>query len=49
MLIACDEKIIFKQMLVIEKECTDINFERLKNALVYIKSNFIDSDEKIEF
>ena len=28
-----------------EKELSHINFERLKNALVYIKKNLIDSDD----
>ena len=37
-----DEKI-----LIFEKELSDIDFERVKNALVYIKNNLIDSDENI--
>ena len=37
-----DEKI-----LIFEKELSDIDFERVKNALVYIKNNLIDSDENM--
>ena len=33
--------------MVFEKELNEINFERLKNALVYIKDNLTDSDNKI--
>ena len=40
--VRCDEKI-----LIFEKELSDIDFERVKNALVYIKNNLIDSDENI--
>ena len=29
------------------KGLSDINFERLKNTLVYIKNNLIDSDDKM--
>ena len=29
------------------KGLSDINFERLKNTLVYIKNNLIDSDNKM--
>ena len=37
MVITCDEKIILEKILVSEKELNDINFERLKKALTYIK------------
>ena len=37
MVITCGAKIILKKILISEKELRDINFERLKNALVYIK------------
>ena len=30
-----------------EKELSEIKFERLKNALVYIKNNLIDFDTKM--
>ena len=40
--VRCDEKI-----LIFEKELSDIDFERVKNALVYIKNNLIDSDENM--
>ena len=30
-----------------EKELSEVKFERLKNALVYIKNNLIESDNKI--
>ena len=33
--------------MVFEKELNEINCERLKNALVYIKDNLTDSDKKI--
>ena len=36
-----------KKLLVSEKQLSEINFERLKNALVYIKNNLIESDNKI--
>ena len=42
MVITCSGKI-----LIFEKELSDINFERLKNALVYIKNNLIDSDDNM--
>ena len=29
------------------KGLSDINFERLRNTLVYIKNNLIDSDDKM--
>ena len=34
-----------KKTLVCEKELSDINFERLKNALVNMKNNLIDFDD----
>lgn len=34
----CDEKIIFKKILVSEKELSDIEIERLKNTLACIKN-----------
>ena len=34
-----------KEILVSEKELSDINFERLKNVLAYVKSSLIDSDD----
>ena len=39
------EKSMLEKILISEKELSDINFERLKNMLVYIKDNFIDSDD----
>ena len=45
MVITCDEKIMLKEILLSEKGLSDINFERLKNVLVYIKNNLIDSDD----
>ena len=36
-----------KKILVSEKELGDINFERLKNALIYIKNILIDSDDNM--
>ena len=36
-----------EKMLIFEKELSDIDFERVKNALVYIKNNLIDSDENM--
>ena len=38
---------MLEKTLVFEKELSDINFERLKNALVYIKNNLIDSDDNM--
>ena len=45
--ITYDEKTIFKKILISEKELNDINFERLKIALMYIKSNTIDPDDNM--
>ena len=36
-----------RKILVSEKELRDINFQRLKNTLVYIKNNLIDSDDNM--
>ena len=36
-----------KKILISEKVSGYINFERLRKALIYIKSNLIDSDNKI--
>ena len=47
MVITCDKKIMLRKILVFEKELSDINFERLKKALIYIKDNLIDSDENM--
>ena len=41
------EKIMIKRILVSEKELTDINLERLKNALVYITNNLINYDDNM--
>ena len=46
MIATCNKKIMLKIILVSEKELSDINFERLKQALVYI-TNLIDSDSNI--
>ena len=35
--------------MVSEKEMSDINFERLKSLLVYIKNNLIDSEDNMYF
>ena len=45
MVITLDEKILLENILASEKKLSHINFERLKNALVYIKKNLIDSDD----
>ena len=47
MVITYDEKTIFKKILISEKELNDINFERLKIALMYIKGNTIDPDDNM--
>ena len=47
MVITCGAKIILKKILISEKELRDINFERLKNALVYIKKNLLDFDDNM--
>ena len=47
MVIKCDQKIMLEKTLVSEKELSDINFERLKNVLVYLKNNLIDSDDNM--
>ena len=38
MVIVCDEKTIFKKILVSEKELSNIEIERLKNTLACIKN-----------
>ena len=45
MVITRDEKILLENILASEKKLSHINFERLKNALVYIKKSLIDSDD----
>ena len=47
MIIICDQKIMLRKILVSEEELTDINSERLKKALIYVKNNLIDSDNNI--
>lgn len=47
MVATCNKKIMLRIILVSEKELSDINFERLKQALVYINNNSIDSDGNI--
>ena len=42
-----NEKIMLEKILVSEKELSDINFQRMKNTLVYIKNNLIDSDDNM--
>ena len=34
-------------ILISEKELNDINFKRLRNALLYIKTDFIDSGDNM--
>ena len=41
MVITCDEKKVFKKILVSEKELSDVNFEWLKKTLRYIENNLI--------
>ena len=38
---------IILKILISAKELSEINFERLKNALVYIKHNLINSDSNM--
>ena len=45
MVIVCDEKILLEKILILEEELSNINFERLKKALIYIKINYINSDD----
>ena len=47
MIITGNEKKKKKKILVSEKELSDINFQRMKNTLVYIKNNLIDSDDNM--
>ena len=49
MVITCDKKIVLKEILVSEKELSDINFERLKNVLAHVKISSIDSDDNMYF
>ena len=35
---------IIKWILILDREITDTNYERLEKTLVYIKNNSIDSD-----
>ena len=39
----------FKKMLVSEKELNDINFKRLKKALLDLTNNLIDSDNNMYY
>ena len=47
MIITGNEKIMLEKILVSGKELSDINFQRMKNTLVYIKNNLIDSDDNM--
>ena len=47
MVIRCDEKLTLEKILISEKELSDINFERSKNALEYIKNDLIDFDDNM--
>ena len=47
MIITGNEKIMLEKILVSEKELSDINFQRMKNTLMYIKNNLIDSDDNM--
>ena len=38
---------MLEKILVSEKELSDINFERLKKALTYIKNHLFDSDNNM--
>ena len=38
---------LLKEILISEKECIEINDEKFKKLLVYIKINFIDSDRNM--
>ena len=38
---------VLKEMLISEKEFIDINYQRLKKTMSYIKDNFIDADGKL--
>ena len=38
---------MLEKILVSEKELSDISFQRMKNTLVYIKNNLIDSDDNM--
>ena len=36
---------VIKEILITEKEFTETNYKRLQKALVYIKSNLMDSND----
>ena len=38
MVVACDEKIVLRKIVILEKELSDINFKRLKKSMIYIKN-----------
>ena len=40
-------KDMLENILISEKELNDINFKRLRNALLYIKTDFIDSGDNM--
>lgn len=44
MAVTCAEKTILRKLLLSENELSNINFERLKKGLIYIKK-LVDSDE----
>ena len=48
MVMTSDEKIMLEKILLSEKKLGEINFKRLKNALVYIKNNLTDSDDSMD-
>ena len=47
MILTCDKRIMLTKSLVSEKELGDINYKRLKKALIWIKNNLIDSDNNL--
>ena len=40
-------KVTLKKMLVSEKELSDVSFQRLTKALIYMKNKLIDSDKNM--
>ena len=44
MVVTCAEKTMLRKLLLSENELSNINFERLKKGLIYIKK-LVDSDE----
>ena len=44
MAVTCAEKTMLRKLLLSENELSNINFERLKKGLIYIKK-LVDSDE----